>query len=196
MTDSTKPDEFADVDEAVGEEWEAETTPYERVREVISHVYTPTSANDVAEEARTSPKTARKHLNALADEGFATTAMGENGATLFRRSPESLVVEQAADILDRVSVDQLTERVEEMREEITAYQAEYGVESPEELAVDRTNQALSGDASPNEVDEETLREWQTTRRNLAFANAALSVANAERFVDGDAHSRSGSAVPQ
>lgn len=195
MEDFTNPGEFSDINEVVGEEWEAETTPYQRVREVITHEYTPTPADAVADDARTSPKTARKHLSALADEGFVTTETGENGATLFRRSPESLVVEQAANILEQVPVDELTERVEAMREEITDFQAEFGVESPEELTVDRTNQLLSGDDG-SEMDQDTLREWQTTRRNLAFANAALSVANAERFVDGDSLAAGGSAVPQ
>ncbi|MFA9418136.1 hypothetical protein [Natrinema sp. HArc-T2] len=38
-----------------------------------------------------------------------------------------------------------------------------------------------------DIDAETIQEWQTLRRNLAFANAALSIANAQRFVDGDRH---------
>lgn len=175
-------DEPTDVDEAVAEEWVAETTPYERVREVIAHAYEPTSAAAVAEDARTSPKTARKHLGALANEGYVATEPGENGATLFRRSPESLVVEQAADLLERLSVDELAARVDAMRERIAELRAEHGVESPEELAVDRTNRVLSGDDADG-IDDEALRDWQTTRRNLAFANAALSVAHAERFVD-------------
>jgi hypothetical protein len=52
--------------------------------------------------------------------------------------------------------------------------------------VEHTNQTLS-DASDNAdgIDPDALQEWQTTRRNLAFANAALSIANAERFVGGD-----------
>lgn len=182
MSEPPAPDEYTDVNEAVGETWEAETTPYERVREVIKYEYTPTTVDAIAEDARTSPKTARKHLTALAEEGFATTEAGEYGATLFRRSPESLVLEQAADILDRLSVDELTERIQAMREELAAYQAEFGVESPEELTVDQTNQLLAGESSSS-IDSETLQEWQTTRRNLAFANAALSIATAERFVD-------------
>ena len=32
MTDPEEPEAFADVTEAVGDDWEAETTPYERVR--------------------------------------------------------------------------------------------------------------------------------------------------------------------
>ncbi|MFC6940760.1 transcriptional regulator [Salinirubellus sp. GCM10025818] len=186
MTDSIPPGKFDDVNEAVGEEWEAETTPYERVREVISREYSPRSAERVAADARTSPKTARKHLNALAEEGFVATSTGDRGGTHYRRSPESLVMEQATDILSHVSVDELVTRIAAMRETISEFQTEYGVESPEELIVEQANQTLSG-ASENErgIDPDTLQEWQTTRRNLAFANAALSIANAERFVDGD-----------
>ncbi|PSQ24922.1 transcriptional regulator [Halobacteriales archaeon QS_9_67_17] len=193
MEDSTDPEEFENVNEAVGEEWEAETTPHERVREVISRTYTPVSAGTVADTARTSPKTARKHLDTLDDEGFVTTGTGENGGTIYRRSPESLVVEQTADILDRVSTDELISRISEMREQVSEFQAEHGVESPEELLVERTNQTLSEAATHRELDAETVREWQTTRRNLAFANAALSIANAERFV-GDESTPNGSAL--
>lgn len=186
MTDSAAPGKFDDVNEAVGEEWEAETTPYERVREVISREYTPRSAETVAADARTSPKTARKHLMALAEEGFVARSTGDHGGTYYRRSPESIVMEQATDILSHVSVDELVNRISAMRETISEFQMEYDVESPEELMVEHTNQTLS-DASDNAdgIDPDALQEWQTTRRNLAFANAALSIANAERFVGGD-----------
>jgi DNA-binding IscR family transcriptional regulator len=144
------------------------------------------SADVVAEDARTSPKTARKHLKTLAEEGFVVTATGEHGGTVYRRSSESLVVEQAADILKHVSTDELVTRIGEMRDQLNDYQQEYGVDSPEELTIEQANQALAEpDSDQSELDAETIREWQTTRRNLAFANAALSIANAERFVDGD-----------
>ena len=193
MTDAAGPEAFTGINEAVGTNWESETTPYERVREVISRAYTPLSADTVAGDARTSPKTARKHLNALADEGFVATATGESGGTYYRRSPESLVVEQAADIRAHVSTDELRGRISEMRERISDFQAEYSVESPEELVIDRANQTLSeAVADHEELDSDTIREWQTTRRNLAFANAALSITNAERFVDDEARSPDGS----
>lgn len=192
MNDRIPPDKFEDINEAVGEEWESETAPYERIRRVITHTYTPVSVDTVAEDARTSPKTARKHLNTLAEEGFVVTATGEHGGTVYRRSPESLVVEQAADILEHVSTDELVTRIGEMRDQLTNYQEEYGVDSPEELTMEQANQALAEpDSDQSEIDAETIREWQTTRRNLAFANAALSIANAERFVDGDLSSTDG-----
>lgn len=185
MTDREEPDAFTDVNETVGAEWEAETTPYERVRDVISYVYDPTSAGTVAEQARTSPKTARKHLTVLAEEGFVTTEAGEHGGTLYRRSPESLVLEQATEILSSVSVDELVSRIATMRETVANYRTKYGVESPEALTVEQTNQTLAEANITDEpdVDPGDVREWQTTRRNLAFANAALSISNARRFVD-------------
>lgn len=189
------PEDFADVNEAVGDEWVAETTPYERIRHVIAHTYTPVSADTVAEDARTAPKTARKHLNTLADDGFVETATGEHGGILYRRSSESLVVEQATDILENVSTDKLVTRITEMREQLNEYQSEYGVDSPEELAVTQTNQTLSpSDSAQPEIDPQTIRDWKTLRRNLAFANAALSIGNAERFVDDD-HRSTDEGVP-
>ena len=184
MSEQESPDEFGDINELVGEEWESETTPYERIRHVIAHTYTPVSAESVADEARTAPKTARKHLNTLAKEGFVETSTGKYGGTLYRRSPESLVVEQAVDILAHVSINELTTRIQELREQLTAYQSTFGVSSPEELAVERTNQALADSgAQEREIDPETFREWKTLRRNLAFANAALSIGTAEQFID-------------
>lgn len=184
MTDPGAPESFDDINQAVREEWTAETTPYERIREVISRTYTPTDAETLADEACTSPKTARKHLTTLADDGFVATETGANGATLYRRSAESLVVEQAGEILSQASTEDLRNRIVEMREQLIDFQREYGVDSPEELAIERTNELLdeSGDGG-KEPDNETIREWKTTRRNLAFANAALSIANAEKFVE-------------
>jgi len=192
MTDPDEPEPFDDVNQAVRDEWTAETTPYERIREVISRTYTPTDAETLADEACTSPKTARKHLNTLADDGFVATETGANGATLYRRSTESLVVEQASDILSEVSTADLRDRIAEMREQLADFQREYGVESPEELAIDRTNELLDERRDGGrEPDEETIREWETTRRNLAFANAALSIANARRFAETESQTDSG-----
>ncbi len=189
MSDATPPEEFTDVNEAVGEDWATQTTPYERVRAVIRTTYTAVSADTVAEAARTTPKTARKHLENLADEGYVTTEQGEYGATHYRRAPESIVVEQAAELLEQVSTSELVSRIEKMRERLDEFRSEYEADSPEELTVSRANRSLSEtDGGATEIDPGALQEWQTTRRNLAFANAALSIANAERFVDGTAPS--------
>jgi predicted ArsR family transcriptional regulator len=195
MTDTPTPEPFDDVNEQVGTEWEDQTTPYERVRTVISRTYTPVSTETVADTARTSAKTARKHLETLANEGFVTTSTGETGGTIYRRSSESLVVEQAADILSEVPTDELRARIAELRETVRDYQEQFGVESPDELSVARTNEVLSETADHEVVDEEALQDWKTTRRNLAFANAALSIANAQKFVTDDSPSPPESVSP-
>jgi predicted ArsR family transcriptional regulator len=196
MTDREPPDEFNDVNEAVRDEWETDTTPYERIRDVIAHTYTPAGADTIANDARTTPKTARKHLETLAKEGFVETTTGDHGATLYRRSAESLVVEQAADLLEHTSRDELATRIQELREQLTEYQSRFGADSPEDLAVEQTNQTLTEDAdTPSGIDTATIQDWKTLRRNLAFANAALSIANAEQFVDNDDRSSVDDGLP-
>ena len=137
-------------------------TPYERVREVISRVYTPVSADAVADTACTLPKTARKHLKDLNEEVFDTTGTGKNSGTTYRRSLESLIAKQASDIRDHVSTDELGARVSEMQAHIRDLQTEYSAESPESL-------------TGKDIDSETVRKWKTTRRNLAFASATLAI---------------------
>lgn len=191
MPNSVDPGPFEDVNQAVIEKWDSETTPYERVRSVVRHTYQPIAADTVAEYASTSSKTARKHLNALASEGFVTTEPGDNGATLYQRSAESLVVEQAADIRSQLSTAELRNQITEMQEQIASFQSTYGVSSPEQLTIEQTNELLRESAdSEEQPDAATIREWKTTRRNLAFANAALSIATAEEFVTTDPESGS------
>lgn len=172
MTDDVGPLEYEDINEKVIEEWVDETTPYQRIREVISHVYRPTSASDVADRAAVTAKTARKHLERLADEGYVETEHGKRGATLYKRSEKSLILEQATNILSEVSVSDLTSNVQEMRAEIEGFREEFDAESPEEVVADDSVT----------IDSEVLQRWQTLRRNLAFAKTALTLAEAERTV--------------
>lgn len=188
MTDGTPPDSFEDVNVAVADEWKDQTTPYERVREVISHTYEPASAKSVAEDALTSPKTARKHLETLASDGVVATTPSESGGTEYRRAPDSLVMEQATDLLSEASVEELETRASEMRRRLREFQDRYDAHSPDELSISLANETLGDSPERSEPDPDAITEWRTTRRNLALVNAALSIANARKFVtDGDSH---------
>lgn len=179
MPDATS---FDDVNEAVEAEWREETTPFERVRTVVARTYGPATAADLADEALTSPKTARKHLESLAESGFVATENGPNGATCYRRSPESLVTEQASDLLADLGTAELATRVAELRETVADYRERFGAESPADLAVAQGTVEGPG-ASDDRPDPEAVREWQTVRRNLAFANAALALGRARDVAD-------------
>jgi hypothetical protein len=54
---------------------------------------------------------------------------------------------------------------------IHAYREEFGAESPEDAA-------LQGQT----IDEETLTDWQRTRRNLGFARVALALSEAKNTI--------------
>ena len=53
---------------------------------------------------------------------------------------------EAADILDRVSTEELAEQVREVRDQLADCRAEFGVESPDALTIDQTNRALAAES--------------------------------------------------
>lgn len=159
------------VNEAVVSEWVEETTPFERVHEVARRTYEPESAPEIAKRARTSPTTARKHLRSLVETGAVVTTQ-DGQTTLYHRSKTALVTEHAEALLAEQTPEQIASSVAEMKTTIRQWQEEYGVDSPEKLA--RELDIADADSEASAV----LTEWQTTRRNLALAEATLAIAEA------------------
>ena len=156
---------FEDVNERAKADWKRDSSPFDRVRSAMRTTYEPMSAATVAENALTSEQTARKHLRSLVEHGYvAETASPDTTGTLYRRAKDSLALEQARRILEETDPDTLSRSVLEMREELRAYGDRFGANSPEEAV-----RAHAG------IDAETLLEWRTTRRNLAFAEVALAL---------------------
>lgn len=170
--EGTDGDEY-DVNEAVVEEWIAETTAFDRVYEIVRRIEQPHSADDVAERARVSPTTARKHLRTLASAGEVTTSE-EGGTTHYCRSDAAVVTEHAQALLDEYEPAEIAEGVAEMKHRIREWREEYGVDSWEAFA--RELDVVDADSEHGAV----LTEWQTTRRNLALAEAALAIGEASR----------------
>lgn len=172
MTESPL-DDGTDVNEVVTAEWEAETTPFERVRTVMKRTYESQSADEVAERALTTPTTARRKLQLLVDEGYVEPVSApDRQATLYRRSAASLVTEQAREILGELDLAELTARINDLQAEVRGYREETGVDAPEDAALEATG-----------IDRETLRAWQGTQRNLKVAKAALAIGQAEDTVE-------------
>ena len=61
-----------------------------------------------------------------------------------------------------------------MKAQIQEWREEYGVDSPEEFARELAIEDADSDYGA------LLREWQTTRRNLALAQATLAIGEATR----------------
>jgi len=167
-----------DVNEAAEEEWIEETTPFERVSGIVRRTYEPQRAAEIAERARVSPTTARKHLRALVASGDVTT-VDDEGATCYRRSETSIVTEHAEALLDERTPSELASDVARTKTDLRDLREEHGVESPEEFA--RALDVTDADTDRGEI----LTEWQTTRRNLALAEAALAIGEAAGHLEGD-----------
>lgn len=159
-----------EIAETAEETWKAETTAFERVRSVVATTYDGATASEIAERALVSETTARSHLESLAGDGFVATE-ARDGATVYSRSSESLILEQAHDLLEHGDRETLLRKVAEMRDEIERYRDATGADEPEDVSW-----------SDADIDRETILEWKTTRRNLSFAKVALAVSQAEDVV--------------
>jgi len=167
-----------DLNEAVIKEWKAETSPFERVREVLLTVTTFQYAGAIAEQAGVSESTARKHLHILAEGGFAETETSGQG-TRFKRSRETIAMQRIKELHSRLSRGELVSGIRDLKAQIQSYQTQYDVTDPDDLAVD---------LAPDADGWEAISDWRAVEEDLKLAQAALSLYDFDPDVD---ESRSG-----
>nr|WP_254524496.1 winged helix-turn-helix domain-containing protein [Natrinema caseinilyticum] len=154
----------ADINEHVKSEWKAETTPFERVYEIVEQTHDGQSAAEIAERALVSEPTARRHCNTLVKTGFAETK--QNGrTTVYKRNSDR-------ELRRETTREDLLDGIKRMKREIRSFEDKYDVLSPEEL----TRELDADDAQG----WEDLSTWKTTRLNLAVAQAALAYGEASQ----------------
>ncbi|MFC6734489.1 winged helix-turn-helix domain-containing protein [Haladaptatus sp. DYSN1] len=154
-----------DVNEQVKAGWKADTTPFERVYEIIEQTHDGQSAANIADRALVSEPTARRHCKALVNTGFAETAQ-DGQTTLYKRNSDRILMSRIHELRNETTRTELLDSIREMKAEIRRYEDRYDVVSPEELA-----QHLDADESKGWDD---LTAWRTTRQNLAVAHATLA----------------------
>ena len=155
-----------DVNEAVVEEWTAETTPFDRVKEVLLTTTSYQYANSIAERARVSEPSARKHLNTLADAGLADTNDAGQG-TRYKRSRETVAMTRIQELHAELTKSELVDGIRDLKAKINAYQDEYDVTDPDDLAVELAADDGEGWAA--------ISRWRALEENLKLAQAALSL---------------------
>jgi predicted ArsR family transcriptional regulator len=158
-----------DINEHVRAEWKAETTPFERVYEIVEQTHEGQSAAEIADRALVSEPTARRHCKALVNTGFAETE-SEGQTTLYRRNADRILMSRIRELRENTDRDELLDGIRQMKTEIREYEDRYDVVSPEELA-----QKLDADETEGWDD---LSMWKTTRQNLAVAQASLAYSEA------------------
>lgn len=158
-------DEWEDINEHVRAEWKAETTPFERVYEIIEQTQAGQSAATIADRALVSEPTARRHCKTLVNTGFAETEQ-DGQTTLYKRNSDRVLMSRIRQLREEASREDLIEGIREMKATIREYEQQYDVLSPD---------ALARELDPDDTEGWTdLSDWRTTRQNLAVAQAALA----------------------
>ncbi|MFC7231544.1 winged helix-turn-helix domain-containing protein [Saliphagus sp. GCM10025308] len=167
MTEET----WNDLNEHVKAEWKAETTPFERVYEIVEQTHDGQSAAEIAERALVSEPTARRHCKALVNTGFAE-AEQEGRSTVYKRNADRVLMTRIRELRRETTREELLDGIKRMKREIRRYEDQYDVVSPEELA-----RELDADDGQGWED---LSTWRTTRQNLSIAQAALAYSEASQ----------------
>ena len=156
---------WEDVNEHVKQEWKDDTTPFERVYEIVEQTHEGESAAEIADRALVSEPTARRHCTTLVNTGFAETNR-DGQTTLYQRNSDRILMSRIRELQTEADRTELLEGIKEMKSEIRRYEDRYDVVSPDELA-----QKLDADETDGWND---VTAWRTTKQNLAVAHAALA----------------------
>lgn len=162
-----------DINERAKEAWVEETTSRERIRTVLEETTEFATAAEIADRALTSEPTTRKYLKELVEHGIGVTTQ-DGRTTRYKRNEGHQIDERIEELRETTSRDELIEGIREMKAQLQEYRDSYGVEGPEELAVELD----AGDDGWADVGR-----WRATRRNLAIAQAALQVDEAHRLAE-------------
>ncbi|SDQ20415.1 winged helix-turn-helix domain-containing protein [Natronobacterium texcoconense] len=154
------------VNDAVVDEWKAETSPFDRVKEVLLETTSYQYAKSIAKRARVSEPSARKHLNTLAEAGYADTDDAGKG-TRYKRSRETVAMSRIQELHSELTKDELVDGIRDLKSQIRQFQDEYDAIDPDELAVEL--EADDGDGWT------AVSRWRALEENLKLAQAALSL---------------------
>ena len=166
---------MTDINEQVVDEWTSSTTARERVKEILEETTTYSKVSTIADRARVSEPTTRKYLNELVDEGVGATEQ-DGRTSLYKRNQGRLVDRRIEELRTTCTHQELIEGIQEMKESIAAFRATYDVESPEDLVIE---------LEPGDEGWSDVGQWQSTRRNLAIAKAAIQVGEAHRLAEAE-----------
>jgi DNA-binding transcriptional regulator YhcF (GntR family) len=164
---------MTDINERVVDEWVESTTARERIKEILKETTIYSKVRAIADRARVSEPTTRKYLNELVEEGIGTTEQ-DGRTTLYKRNQGRLVDRRIEELRTTCSHQELVEGIQDMKESIAEFRETYDVESPEDLVIE---------LEPGDEGWSDVGQWQSTRRNLAIAKAAIQVDEAHRLAE-------------
>jgi DNA-binding Lrp family transcriptional regulator len=159
-------------DEPNGERlMERQTTGEDRVRMVARQLSEPRTVNWIASEAGWSHEPTKRVLERLVDDGILRRDERGTHTTYFpdyRRQ----AMQEAMRLRDSGhTVDDLTDRLAEMKAQIRDWENEFGVESPNQLRGTLADPSL--DAAEEDRRREIAREWEHLQRRIRIVGFAI-----------------------
>ncbi|MFC6938926.1 sugar-specific transcriptional regulator TrmB [Salinirubellus sp. GCM10025818] len=140
--------------EELRQQWSDRTDTAGRIFQVVLGIREPTSHRAIAETASCYPKTAKKHLDLLADIGVVNAE-----SRGYARNTAYVEWWEADHIAKNLSVKEITDRVRDLEERRDAYQARFEADDPRNITVIE-------EGEPMHEQMEKLREWSGIKRDL------------------------------
>lgn len=167
MTAADPPYELweGDVNEAVVEEWKADTTTFDRVQHVSDVTTEPQAVSTIAERAHVSEPTARKYLSMLAETGRVKAIKTDSG-TRYMRAPQMLAMKRIAAIHREHTKNEIRDTIRDLKTELNSFREQYNVADVDELTLE---------LEPGDDSWRDITRWQQIEQNLEIAQAALSL---------------------
>ena len=152
MVDSPSEDEPPPFEEPFsGEDVE------QRIYGTVLQTREPTAASVIADRARCDPKTARKYLRWFVDLGIVTRHEGH--PTTYERNDAYFEWRRINRLAAEHTIEELTQRVQELTRAITEYEEEY--DSAEPADVDTISVAQASDSHSVDDVYSDLGDWIT-----------------------------------
>lgn len=150
---------------------EQHTTGEDRVRMVARQLTEPRTANWIAEEAEWSHEPTTRVLERLADDGILI--QDDTGShTTYYPDYRRQVLQEALALRDSEdSVEALTNRLAEMKEQIRDWEEEFDVNSPNQLRATVAEADL--DPAEEKQRRDIAQEWEHLQRRIEIVGFAI-----------------------
>ena len=162
--------------------WPAEMDAADRVRHVAMTRTRPRNAGWIAEEADVSRDTAVKYLDRMADQGELSVVETADG-TCYRPDDVTQFLREVRTLAEEQSVDELTEELRAIGDEIDSWKSAYAVESLEELRQSLGREELSPSDRRDRL--ETIEEWEYNIQVREAIQLAISLQSSLTKLDVD-----------
>jgi DNA-binding Lrp family transcriptional regulator len=143
---------------------ERQTTGEDRVRMTARQLSEPRTANWIASKAGWSHEPTKRVLERLVDDGILHR--DESGThTTYYPDYRRQAMQEAMRLRDSgYTVEELTDRLADMKAQIRDWEDEFGVESPNQLRGTLADESL--DANEDDRRREIAREWEHLQRRI------------------------------